>query len=235
MELDKDPAVVARMFDGISSSYDLLNHMLSLSVDVGWRERLVEELAIGPGDLVLDVASGTGDMAIIAGRAGCSVMGLDISPQMMRIAMDKWHRAFGEDGYNMVAGDALQMPFPDSNFDLAMVSFGIRNMFDIAAFLDEMHRVLRPGGRLGVLELSVPDAPLIKQAYVAYLTRLLPFFGGMLSGERAAYDYLGASVLRLPPPGRLERLFAERGFDVRRSAPLTLGICHLFILTRKGI
>lgn len=234
MELDKDPHVVAEMFDRISSSYDLLNRILSLSADVSWRERLVDGMSIAPNQMVLDVATGTGDMAIIARTmTGCSVTGLDISPQMMRMAMGKWQKRFSDDRYAPIAGDALQMPFTDSSFDKAMVAFGIRNMVNIASFLDEMHRVLRPGGCLGIVELSVPEKPVIEQAYLAYLTRLLPFVGGLQSGERAAYDYLSTSILKLPPPDKLVRLFEDHGFEVVRSDPMTLGICYLYTMVRK--
>jgi demethylmenaquinone methyltransferase/2-methoxy-6-polyprenyl-1,4-benzoquinol methylase len=232
-ELDKGQRRIGRMFDDISPTYDQLNHLLSMSVDVGWRRRALEELELREGDTVLDVATGTGDLAIAARSAyGCTVIGLDLSRGMMSEAMDKWERAFG-DRYQVVQGDALAMPFIDGGADRAMVAFGIRNMPDIGAFLDEAWRVLGKGGRLAVLELSVPQNRLFRPVYLFYLGRVLPAIGGWRSGKKEAYRYLSESIQNLPAPRALEALYKEHGFRVLRSIPLSMGICHLYILVKE--
>ena len=137
-ELDKDPKVVSKMFDDISPTYDVLNHILSMSIDVGWREQALDELDISEGEVILDIATGTGDMALLAHkRKGCSVVGVDISRNMIEVAVDKWDSRYGDNGYDAIEGDALHLPFMDGTFHLAMVAFGIRNMVDIGSFLDE--------------------------------------------------------------------------------------------------
>lgn len=233
-ELDKDQRRIGRMFDDISPTYDRLNHALSMSIDVGWRRRTLKELDLRESDTVLDIATGTGDLAITARRSsGCMVVGLDLSRGMMSEAMDKWEKTFG-DRYQVVQGDALMMPLIDGWADRAMVAFGIRNMPDIGAFLDETRRVLRSGGRLAVLELSVPRNRLFRPVYLFYLSRVLPTIGGWRSGEKEAYRYLSESIQNLPGPPALEALYKMHGFRVLRSIPLTMGICHLYILEKSG-
>jgi len=232
-ELDKSQGRIGDLFDSISPSYDRLNHILSLSIDVGWRERTLDELAIREGDAVLDIATGTGDLAIAAAsRVKASVIGLDLSRGMMGTAMKKWEEAFDGGYFQVVQGDALQMPFSDASFDREMVAFGIRNMPDMGAFLDEAHRVLRPEGRLAVLELSVPDDWPFSMLYLLYLTKILPTVGGWVSGEHAAYKYLAESIQSLPAPKELESLYEKHRFKVVRSIPLTRGICHLYVLEK---
>lgn len=229
--MDKSSGRIGRLFDGITPTYDLLNHLLSLSVDVGWRERTLEELGVEGRDRLLDIATGTGDLAILARSKGCPAVGVDLSRGMLKEAARKWERAFG-DRYPAVQGDALHMPFPDGSFDKAMVAFGIRNMPDLGAFLEEARRVLREEGRLAVLEFSVPAYPVVRQAYLLYLTRVLPFIGGLQSGDRDAYRYLSESIRAFPSPRSLELLFEQHRFRVVRSTALTLGICHLYVLEK---
>jgi len=232
-QMDKSAGRIGRMFDDISPTYDLLNHILSMSIDVGWRERMISELGPSEDETVLDIATGTGDMALLARtRSGCSVVGVDLSRNMLQVAVDKWGKRFEGETYRAVQGDALHLPLKDGSFDKAMVSFGIRKMTDIGGFLDEMRRVLRTEGKLAILEFSVPRYPLVRQAYLAYLTRILPFIGGLQSGNRAAYQYLSASIQRFPSPESMESLFDERGFKVERSLPQTLGICHLYVIRK---
>ena len=231
-ELDKDQRRIGRMFDDISPTYDQLNHLLSMSIDVGWRRRTLEELELREEHMVLDIATGTGDLAIAAHRySGCAVIGLDLSRGMMSEARDKWEASFG-DIYQVVQGDALMMPLIDGRADRAMVAFGIRNMPDIGAFLDETRRVLRDGGRLAVLELSVPLNRVFRPIYLFYLSRVLPAVGGWRSGKKEAYRYLSDSIQGLPAPGALEALYERHGFTVLRTITLTMGICHLYILEK---
>lgn len=232
-KMDKSASRIGRMFDDISPTYDLLNHMLSMSIDVRWRKRMIDELGPFRGEDVLDIATGTGDMAVLASqRTGCSVVGVDLSRNMLEVAVEKWGKKIDYGSFPAIQCDALHLPLKDGSFDKAMVSFGIRNMTDIGGFLDEMHRVLRLEGRLAILEFSVPRYPLVKQVYLAYLTRILPFIGGLQSGNRTAYQYLSASILKFPSPESMEVLFQEKGFLVERSIPQTLGVCHLYIIEK---
>lgn len=232
-ELEKGATTIGRMFDDIAPSYDLLNHMLSMTIDVGWRKRTLKGLELSSEDQVLDIASGTGDMALRANSLyGCSVVGLDLSQNMLGTAVRKCDRT-GTAFYSAIKGNALHMPFPDVSFDKAMVSFGIRNMTDIPAFLREVKRVLRPGGSLAILEFSLPPYPLVRQLYLAYLTKVLPFIGGLQSGNRSAYQYLSESICRFPSPQSITALFDEQGLKLVESVPLTMGISHLFIVQRQ--
>jgi len=231
--MDKSSKRIGQMFDDITPTYDLLNHMLSMSIDVRWRERMIDEMGIDEGEAVLDIATGTGDMAVLAReRTGCSVIGVDLSKNMLGVAVEKWGRRFDGDTYPAMQGDALHLPLRDGAFDKAMVSFGVRNMMDIGGFLDEVGRVLRPGGRLAILEFSLPRYPLVRQVYLAYLTKVLPFIGGLQSGNRSAYQYLSASIQRFPSPESMESLFQERGFTIIRSMPQSMGICHLYVIEK---
>lgn len=230
--LDKSSQRIGRMFDDITPTYDLLNHILSMSIDLGWRERMIEELEVGEGDTVLDIATGTGDMAILArSRTDCSVVGVDLSRNMLGQATLKWDRRFGE-GYQAMQGDALHLPLRDASFDKAMVAFGVRNMADIPAFIREVGRVLKPQGWLAILEFSLPPYPVVREAYLVYLTKVLPFIGGLQSGNRSAYQYLSASIRRFPSPESLTSLIQDQGFQVRRSISLSMGICHLYVIER---
>lgn len=231
--MDKSPRRIGELFDDISPNYDLLNHLLSMSVDVGWRELALKELAIREGDMVLDVATGTGDMALKArSSVDCTIIGIDLSKNMLKAALEKWQTRFPGGTFTALQGNALQMPFADDSFDRSMVAFGIRNMTDVGGFLDEAHRVLRPRGRMAILEFSVPPYPLVRQVYLLYLTRILPFIGGLRSGNRGAYQYLSESIRRFPSSGSIEKLLVQHRFRAVRSLSLTLGICHLYIIEK---
>jgi demethylmenaquinone methyltransferase / 2-methoxy-6-polyprenyl-1,4-benzoquinol methylase len=234
-ELEKDPSTIGKMFDKISPTYDLLNHMLSMFIDVGWRKQALRELTIQKGEIVLDIASGTGDMAIHARSLyDCQIVGIDISSNMLGTAVEKWGKRFNNHEFSAFVGDALSMPFKDRSFDKAMVAFGIRNMFDIPTFLDEIHRTLKPGGKLAILEFSVPEYPVIRQLYLAYLTKVLPFIGGLQSGDSDAYQYLAESIRRFPSPGSMEKMFEGHGFQLSSSIVQTMCISHLYVLQKQG-
>ncbi len=218
------PQRIGELFDDISPNYDLLNHLLSMSVDVGWRELALRELAIEDGDVVLDVATGTGDMALKArSSAGCTIIGIDLSRNMLKAASEKWETQLPGETFTVLQDNVLQMPFADGSFDRSMVAFGIRNMTDIGGFLEETHRVLRPRGRMAVLEFSAPPYPLVRQLYLLYLTRVLPFIGGLRSGNRGAYQYLSESIRRFPPLNRSRGCSSAR-FEVMRLSYETMAI-----------
>ena len=229
MSMDKRPAVIGQMFDRIAPTYDKLNTILSLGIDRLWRRRAVRLLGASQGQLCLDIASGTGDLArAMLRQGGGPVIGVDLSRQMLAQTGGKLSRGT----YQPVAGDALRLPFRDESFERAMVGFGVRNMQNFDGFLSETRRVLKERGRLAILEFSLPTIPVIRPAYLFYFTRVLPLIGGLISGERAAYAYLRDSVLDFPAPEALETRMLAQGFDIDYSRPLMFGIAHLYILEK---
>ncbi len=222
------------MFDGITATYDDLNRLTSFSLDRGWRRRALDALDARDGELLLDVATGTGDMALLAAAScRCRITGIDLSRNMMASAVRKWSEGKRTAEYALVQGDASSMPFRDGSFDRMMVAFGVRNMADVGAFLSEARRTLKAGGRLVVLELSVPELPVVRQVFQLYLTRVLPFLARAMGGDRAAYRYLADSIITFPPPAHIENMMEERGLRVMSSMALTLGSCHLYV-AEKG-
>jgi demethylmenaquinone methyltransferase / 2-methoxy-6-polyprenyl-1,4-benzoquinol methylase len=165
-------------------------------------------------------------------RADCTMVGVDLSRNMLLIALEKWAKKGLDEPFPAVQGDALSMPFRDGTFDKAMVAFGIRNVQDVGAFLAEVNRVMRKGGRFAVLELSVPKCRITKPLYLTYLTQILPMVGSAQSGEPEAYRYLSDSILSFPAPEELERTMTSKGFKVVRSITQTQGICHLYVLEK---
>jgi demethylmenaquinone methyltransferase / 2-methoxy-6-polyprenyl-1,4-benzoquinol methylase len=204
---------VRAMFDRIAPVYDLMNRVMTAGLDGRWR-RACAEAAVRPGDLVLDACCGTGDLALADARAGGRrVTGLDFSEPMLERARRKGAQV--TDCYlEWVRGDLLALPFEDGSFDAATVGFGVRNVEDIPAALRELRRVLRPGGRVGVLEITRPRG-FLRHFYGIWFDRIVPLLGRVLPGG-AAYTYLPASVRRFPGPEDLARALAEAGFaDVR--------------------
>lgn len=219
---------VRSMFDRIAPRYDLLNHVLSGGIDIHWRRRAVDVLAAAPGARVLDLCTGTADLLIEAlGRDGASRgVGLDMSMPMLTRAAGKLSRVGMAGRAGLVAGDVQALPVRDGAFDGALIGFGIRNVGDAAGALAEMRRVLRPAGRLVVLEFSMPRGPM-GVLYRAYARHVLPRLGGWISGDRGAYAYLPASVARFPTPAELGALMEGAGFTDVRWQPLTGGVAHV--------
>lgn len=219
---------VKKLFDDIAPRYDLLNHLLSLNIDKSWRRRAVRELEAGQEEL-LDVACGTGDFAIAAVRAGVKrVTGIDISAGMVDIGKRKVE-ALGLSGrIALEIGDSEQMRFPDNTFDAVTVAFGVRNFEHLGQGLREMCRVLRPGGKIVILEFSMPDRFPMKQLYTLYFRRILPLFGGWISGNRGAYIYLPESVMRFPQGKAFLGIMECSGFVRTARRKLTGGIASLY-------
>jgi len=216
------------MFDRIARRYDLLNRLLSAGTDVRWRRACVDLLELGAPARVLDLATGTADLLVEAlGRdAGHRGVGVDLSEQMLRRGAAKLRRRGLDSRARLVAGDAEALPLPSASFDAATIGFGIRNVGDPAAALAELHRVLRPGGRLAVLEFSLP--PGWRGAlYRRYFHGILPRIGALVSGDAAAYSYLPASVERFPPPEAFAALMERAGFTAVSWRLLTGGIACL--------
>lgn len=219
------------MFDNIASDYDKLNHILSLNIDKGWRKKAVLNLVDTQAPLkVLDVACGTGDFTIeIAQKVakGSEVIGVDISEGMMAVGREKIKKA-GVSAELLVA-DCEDLPYADNTFDRISVGFGVRNFEHLELGLSQMCRVLTHGGKLVILELSVPSNVFIRWCYKLYFLKILPAIGGMISGNRGAYEYLPASVLRFPAPDKFISMLKSAGFAQVEHTPLTLGICRMYV------
>ena len=198
------PDGVRTMFDRIAPVYDPMNRVMTAGLDLRWR-RLTARAVVRPGDDVLDAACGTGDLTLAAARAGAAtVTGLDFSARMLERARRK------APGLRFVRGDLLELPFPSGSFDAATVGFGVRNVEDLEAGLRELRRVLRPGGRLGVLEITTPRG-MLKGFYRLWFDRLVPVLGRLVPGG-SAYTYLPASVKRFPAAEELAALMGQAGF-----------------------
>ncbi len=229
------PAQIERMFSGIVPWYDLLNRGLSLGRDIYWRRELVRGLSLPPGALVLDVAAGTLDVSLEVVRQfpDTRVLAADFSLPMLLRGQQKL-RASRRRGIFPVAADANALPFPAASVDALTIAFGIRNLPDHRRALEEMHRVLRPGGTLAILEFVPPTRGCLARLYELYLTRLLPLVGRRLSRHAYAYSYLAASILSFPPAPAFARLLQESGFQQVRWHLLTLGIVGLFYGEKEG-
>jgi demethylmenaquinone methyltransferase/2-methoxy-6-polyprenyl-1,4-benzoquinol methylase len=208
------------MFDRIAPVYDAMNRTMTAGLDRRWR-RLTAEAVVQPGDLVLDACCGTGDLAIAAVRAGGRVTGLDFSERMLELAGRKAPEL------DWVTGDLLKLPFPDASFDAATVGFGVRNVDDLEQGLRELRRVLRDGGRLGILEITRPRG-LLSPFYRVWFDGVIPLLGKLLPGG-SAYTYLPASVRRFPGPEELAALIASTGFGGVTYRTFAGGIVALHI------
>ncbi len=230
------------MFDRIAARYDLINRVLSFGLDRGWRRRVVRALGLdarrrdtrsawfGDKPRVLDIATGTGDLAIEIARAcpGASVIGVDPSPGMLAIAKAKLARRGLDQRITLAVGDAEHLPQANCEVDAATIAFGIRNVPDRAAALREMVRVVRPGGRIAVLELGEPRRGMLGAAARLHTRKIVPRLGAWLGGSRE-YRYLQQSVAAFPPPGEFAALMKTCGLDVLDVVPLTFGACTLFV------
>jgi demethylmenaquinone methyltransferase/2-methoxy-6-polyprenyl-1,4-benzoquinol methylase len=220
---------VRGIFSSIPAWYDFLNHFLSMRRDVAWRRLVVSRMRFFRTNRLLDVATGTGDLAIMAARAhpGIEVRGVDLVPRMVERGMKKVRRKGLERRVDLVEGDALDLPFDRDSFDVASIAFGIRNIPDTLGALREMMRVTVPGGKVMVLELTRPSNPLVRAVYGFYLMRVIPFLGRAFSHDPRAYSYLGESIMEFLAPDEFSALMREAGLLEVKAVPLTLGIAHL--------
>ncbi|HEY2290086.1 MAG TPA: ubiquinone/menaquinone biosynthesis methyltransferase [Thermoanaerobaculia bacterium] len=209
--LDKSGKTIRDMFAGVAPRYDLLNHLLSASLDVVWRRRAAAVLGLPPGSRVLDLCCGTGDQATALRRRGARVAAADFCVPMLAIARHKFARTDAPRPVALAA-DALSLPFPDQCFAGAAVSFGLRNVADLDAALREIARVLRPEGKLVVLDATVPRWPPLRTLYLFYFLRLLPWIGRLISPRGSAYSYLASSVVGFPQRQDFLDRMAAAGF-----------------------
>ena len=223
---------IREMFDGIAPSYDRLNHIMSLNVDKVWRRHALKQIVDGTPQRLLDVACGTGDSTIsaaVAAAEGSVVTGVDISEGMMALVMDKARKAGVADRIRLQVADGEALPFADGSFHRVTCAFGIRNFEHKEKGLAEFRRVLCPGGRAVILELSVPQNRVIRWFYDLYFLHVLPWIGGVVSGDKAAYTYLPASVHAFPAPGEFCTMMREAGFSRVSHKAFTLGLCRMYV------
>lgn len=216
------------MFGRIARHYDLLNRLLTVGIDRRWRRRAVR--AAGPleGAVAVDACCGTGDLTLALEAAGARTLGVDFTPEMLARAAGKSARR------QFMQGDALRLPLPDAVADVATVAFGIRNVADRAAGLRELVRVVRPGGRVVVLELSTPPGAILGRLYRFYFTRILPLVGRVVSGDDGAYRYLPDTVLAWPRPAAFAREMEAAGLEHVEYELLTRGVCALHVGRRPA-
>ena len=223
---------VQQMFDNIAPTYDKLNHIMSLSVDKLWRRHALKEIVDGTPQRILDVACGTGDSTISIARAaaeGTKVTGADISEGMMALVLEKAGKAGVKDRIDLQVADGEALPYGDGTFDRVTCAFGIRNFEHKEKGLAEFRRVLKPGGKAVILELSVPQNRVIRWVYDLYFLHILPWVGGSISGDKAAYKYLPASVHNFPAPNDFCAMMEAAGFRSVRCKTFTLGLCRMFV------
>lgn len=220
---------VAEMFDNISRRYDFLNHLLSLNIDKAWRKKVLMRVAEQKAKSVLDVATGTADLALALGKQGVAeVIGVDISAGMLAVGQRKVERLKLGEKVRLDLGDSEDLPYPDDRFDAITVAFGVRNFENLNQGLREMHRVLKPDGVLLVLEFSQPQSFPFKQLYRFYFKRILPNLGRLVSRDARAYTYLPESVDAFPYGEAFEQELKRAGYRDLRSKALTFGIATLY-------
>ena len=221
---------VEDMFDNIAPKYDLLNHVLSMKIDVLWRNTLVNWMKKDSPQEVLDVATGTGDLAIAVEKGtGSKVIGLDLSQQMLNVGVIKIKKLKLDGKISMQKGDAENLPFEDNRFDAVSVAFGVRNFENLQKGLSDMFRVTKPGGYCLVLEFSNPRNFPMKQLFTFYSKYCLPFLGKMISKDPSAYTYLPESVKAFPDGPEFIQIFKSVGYSETNWIPMTGGICSIYI------
>jgi demethylmenaquinone methyltransferase/2-methoxy-6-polyprenyl-1,4-benzoquinol methylase len=228
-------AQVEKMFDSIAGQYDLLNHTLSFGIDYYWRKKGISALKDVRPEKILDVAAGTGDLALLAYRLlqPEHILCIDISEKMMQIGRKKIAMTGLSGKIEFEWQDCMQLKSADQTFDAAMTAFGIRNFENLDKGLQEILRTLRPGGKLIILELSSPEYFPMKQAYQLYSRIIIPFIGRIVSGNKPAYNYLPRSVAAFPQGHRMKSILEKNGFCNVQYTKLTFGICTLYSAYRR--
>jgi demethylmenaquinone methyltransferase / 2-methoxy-6-polyprenyl-1,4-benzoquinol methylase len=230
-QLSRKGAQIREMFDTIAPRYDFLNHLLSFGIDIRWRKAAIAGIGCRDGGIILDIATGTGDMALAAAEAvnqSARIVGLDFCENMIRIARTKVAATAYRDRISFGVASCEALPFRDNTFDAATIAFGIRNVVDRGMGLREILRVLTPGGRLVILEFSNPKSTITRTAYHFYLCRLLPFIGGIFSDSRA-YRYLPDTVLEFPDQDDFKKMMSAAGFEKTRHADYSFGIVTVYV------
>jgi demethylmenaquinone methyltransferase/2-methoxy-6-polyprenyl-1,4-benzoquinol methylase len=224
---------VAEMFDGIAPKYDFLNHTLSMGIDRGWRKKAIQSIQVCNPKTILDLATGTGDLALLAAKeTGAQVTGVDISDGMMAVGRQKATAAGLSGTVSFQLGDSARLSFADNAFDAVLCAYGVRNFEHLDQGLREMCRVLRPGGRLAILEFSKSQTPVIKQVFGFYFRHILPRLGNLVSKHGRAYTYLNESAMAFPEGEAFRTILSNCGFKEVVVRPLTFGITTLYTATK---
>jgi demethylmenaquinone methyltransferase/2-methoxy-6-polyprenyl-1,4-benzoquinol methylase len=234
-DLSKSPERIAGMFDAIAKRYDFLNHVLSAGIDRRWRRRAIRSLELTGRERLLDLCTGTADLAIAAihARPGAArVVGVDFAGAMLRVGQGKLRSQGLTTAITLVRGDATRIPVAIGAVDAVTIAFGIRNVEQTAAAVAEMHRVLAPGGRLAILEFAMPPNVVIRAAYGWYSRYVLPRVGRLLSKHDEAYGYLPRSIQAFATPDELVKLLRQSGFASVSAVPLTFGVVYLYTARR---
>lgn len=229
--LDKSPDRIAPMFDAIAGRYDLLNTVLSGGLDRYWRSQAIRSLQLSGRETLIDVCTGTADVAITGARAtkgARRVLGVDFAGEMLRHGADKVRRAGFAARITLARGDAMRLPVQDASADAVTIAFGIRNVQDPAIACRELLRVLRPGGRLAILEFGLPVVPAVRPLYLWYFRNILPRIGRVVSHHTGAYSYLPESVGAFPWGDAFAKILRDAGFNNVKAKPLSFGIVYLY-------
>jgi demethylmenaquinone methyltransferase/2-methoxy-6-polyprenyl-1,4-benzoquinol methylase len=224
-----------KIFDDIASTYDFLNHLLSFGIDKRWRKKILKHLPLKNPIHALDLATGTGDLAMVLGfdKRINKVTGIDLSKNMVEIAKAKVVKKKLGHKVQFIIGDGQNIPSSDNCFDMATISFGIRNFSNPKAGLVDIYRVLKPGGRAMIMEFSIPKSPFFKAIYFFYFRYLLPFVGNIVSKHKDAYTYLNKTVEDFPYGDAFLQMMREAKFENLKAIPLTFGIATLYIGDKK--
>lgn len=226
-------AQVTKMFDTISGNYDGLNRVISLGIDVKWRKRVVQLIGASKPKSILDIATGTGDLAIAMVKTGAKkIVGLDISKGMLEVGKDKIADKNLSEIIEMVVGDSENLPFETDSFDAITVAFGVRNFENLEKGLTEIYRVLKPTGTFAVLETSVPIKTPFKQGYKFYTKYMLPLVGKLFSKDRSAYTYLSESAAVFPYGEEFNNILDKIGFIAIEHRPQTFGVATIYVATK---
>ena len=224
---------VVQMFDNISKNYDGLNRVISFGIDVKWRKKVVAIIGKNNPKQILDIATGTGDLALMMSTLNPDkIIGLDISAGMLEVGKQKIAKANLTDKIEMIVGDSENMPFKDNSFDAITVSFGVRNFANLNKGLQEIKRVLKPGGTFVVLETSVPTKFPYKQGYRFHTSVILPIVGKLFSKDKVAYSYLSESANSFPFGEKFNNILLKNGFTTATDKPVTFGVASIYIATK---
>ncbi|MFT5760966.1 MAG: demethylmenaquinone methyltransferase/2-methoxy-6-polyprenyl-1,4-benzoquinol methylase [Polaribacter sp.] len=224
---------VAQMFDTISENYDGLNRVISFGIDVKWRKKVVAIVGEDNPNQILDIATGTGDLAIMMASLNPEkIVGLDISAGMLEVGKQKITKANLSDKIEMIVGDSENMPFNDNTFDAITVSFGVRNFANLDKGLQEIRRVLKPKGKLVILETSVPTKFPYKQGYRFHTSVILPIVGKLFSKDKVAYSYLSESANSFPFGEKFNNILLKNGFTTAIDTPVTFGVASIYTATK---